>query len=64
MIYNLRILADNNGNGYWEPSNFSTGTMAEDVFVFPKKIEARSLWEIVETWDLKTNETKLTISRD
>ena len=50
--YQPRILVDNNENGIWDPSDFSTGTFAEDVFLNPKKIEVRPLWEIRENWNL------------
>ena len=50
--YQPRILVDNNENGIWDSSDFSTGTFAEDVFLNPKKIEVRPLWEIRENWNL------------
>lgn len=51
--YRLRILVDNNGNGYWDEADFSAQTYAEDVYFFSKVIEIRPLWENVETWNLK-----------
>ena len=51
-MYQPRILVDNNENGIWDSSDFSTGTFAEDVFLNPKKIEVRPLWEIRENWNL------------
>ena len=50
--YQPRILVDNNENGIWDSSDFSTGTFAEDVFLNPKKIQVRPLWEIRENWNL------------
>lgn len=50
--YSLRILVDNNENGYWDSADFYNSIFAEDVYVFTKKIVARPLWEIVEEWDL------------
>ena len=50
--YQPRILVDNNENGIWDSSDFSTRTFAEDVFLNPKKIEVRPLWEIRENWNL------------
>jgi uncharacterized protein (DUF2141 family) len=50
--YQPRILVDNNENGIWDSSDFSTGTFAEDVFLNPKNIEVRPLWEIRENWNL------------
>ncbi len=59
--YRFRILVDNNDNGVWDASDFSTETLAEDVYLFRKnkdinpmtKINIRPMWEINETWDLK-----------
>lgn len=51
--YTVRILVDNNENGFWDEADLQTQTDAEDVFVFDKKLTARALWEIRENWDLK-----------
>lgn len=56
--YNLRILVDNNGNGYWDATDFVNQTYAEDVYMFPKEIEIRPLWENREVWNLKSNGTE------
>ncbi|WP_297985914.1 Ig-like domain-containing domain [uncultured Chryseobacterium sp.] len=50
--YTIRILVDNNGNGFWDEADVSNETSAEDVYLFPKNIEIRPLWENVETWNL------------
>ena len=52
--YQPRILVDNNENGIWDASDFATQTLAEDIFVFEKKVEVRPLWEIRETWNLQS----------
>ncbi len=62
--YRLRILVDNNENGYWDTADFSTETLAEDAYLFKKvgekdvmsKINARQMWEINENWDLTKEE--------
>lgn len=61
--YQPRILVDNNENGIWDSSDFSTETFAEDVFLNPKKIEVRPLWEIRENWDLKETITPPTTEK-
>ena len=53
-IYDVRILVDNNENGIWDSADLNSGEFAEDVFLFDKKVEIRPLWEIRETWNLKT----------
>lgn len=50
--YYLRILVDNNGNGYWDEADLASNTYAEDAYLFKKTIEIRPLWENIETWDL------------
>ena len=62
--YKLRILVDNNGNAYWETSDFANQIPAEDAYLYKKlgdkdvmtKINIRPLWEINETWDLEKEE--------
>ena len=53
-IYDVRILVDNNENGIWDSADLNSGEFAEDVFLFDKKVEIRPLWEIRETWNLKS----------
>lgn len=53
--YTLRILEDNNGNKFWDEGDFAKNIFAEDAYIFPKKVDIKPMWEIVETWDLKTN---------
>ena len=55
--YTIRILVDNNGNGFWDEADFVNETSAEDVYLFPKTIEIRPLWENVETWNLSEQPT-------
>ncbi|WP_300672400.1 Ig-like domain-containing domain [Soonwooa sp.] len=58
--YFLRILVDNNDDGYWETSSFTENRYAEDVYLFKKgkdqnpmtKVNIRPMWEINEKWDL------------
>lgn len=51
--YSIRILVDNNGNGFWDEADFNANSDAEEAYLFPKTIEIRPLWENVENWDLK-----------
>ncbi|MCD9856630.1 Ig-like domain-containing protein [Epilithonimonas sp. JDS] len=62
--YKLRILVDNNENGIWDSSDFTTEVLAEDAYLFKKageketmsKINIRPMWEINENWDLTLDE--------
>jgi uncharacterized protein (DUF2141 family) len=51
--YSVRILADNNNNGYWDEADLAQEIFAEDAYLFPKKLVIKPLWEIVESWDLQ-----------
>ena len=62
--YKLRILVDNNENGFWDSSDFLTETLSEDVYLYKKagdkevmtKVNVRPMWEINENWDLTKEE--------
>lgn len=56
--YFVRILSDENENGFYDDADFGQLKDAEAAFVFYKKLNIRPLWEIVEDWDLK-DERKL-----
>lgn len=51
--YFVRLLSDENGNNYWDRTDFSNGKLAEPSFIFFKRINVRPLWELVEDWDLQ-----------
>ncbi len=55
--YTVRILMDNNENGFWDPADFSNGIFAEEVYYFNKKVSARPLWEVVENWSVQAEKT-------
>lgn len=61
--YSLRILVDNNENGFWDQADFLSLMPAEDVYVFPKEIEIRPLWENRESWNLVNNSTALELQQ-
>lgn len=52
--YRIRVLVDQNENSIWDAADLLSGTFAEEVYVFNKIIDVRPLWEIRESWDLKT----------
>lgn len=49
--YFARILMDSNKNEFWDEADFSEKNLAEEVFVFPKELNIRAMWEIVEEWN-------------
>lgn len=50
--YDVRILVDNNENGFWDASDFVNQIYAEDIYLYGKKLTIRPFWEVVEEWDL------------
>lgn len=58
--YFVRILADPNGNRYWDRADFPNGIFAEQAYIFYKKVTVRPLWELVEDWDL-TDKRRLNV---
>lgn len=51
--YYARVLIDENGDGLWRESDLASGEVSEKVYLFPKKIVIRPLWELVEDWALR-----------
>lgn len=48
--YSLKLIADRNNNGKWDPINLEKKEQAEAVYYFPKTIQAKSNWEMKESW--------------
>ncbi len=55
--YAIRILVDNNENGFWDAADFSTNTFAEEAYIYHKIMNIRPLWDSVEDWDLSDKTT-------
>jgi len=55
--YIVRILVDNNGNKYWDESDFQNEVFAEDSYLYYKFAIVRPLWDSIEDWDLKDTRT-------
>jgi hypothetical protein len=53
--YIVRILVDNNENG-WDEADFQNETFAEDSYIYYKTAIVRPLWDSNENWDLKIQE--------
>jgi len=51
--YYVRMFIDENGNGKWDPGDFSTRRQPEEVYYYPKKLTLMANWEFEETWDYK-----------
>ncbi len=49
-VYSLKLIADRNGNGKWDPISLDKKEQAEAVYYFPKTIQVKSNWEMKESW--------------
>jgi uncharacterized protein (DUF2141 family) len=45
--YSIRILIDNNNDGYWSPGNYLDDLEPEDIYLHPDKTEIKANWEIL-----------------
>lgn len=43
--YELRILYDENNNGYWDPGNYEKKLQPEKVYYFPQKLNIKANWD-------------------
>ncbi len=50
--YYVRLVNDLNGNGIWDTGEYSSHSMPEDVFYFPKTWEMKANFEFEENWDV------------
>jgi Bacterial Ig-like domain len=47
----IRMSLDTNQNQQWDSFDFEQKCQAEPVYIFPKEIQIRAMWDVVETWD-------------
>ena len=53
-IYYARIILDSNGNGKWDPGEYSEKREPEVVNYYAKSFEIKAFWDIVEDWEIGT----------
>ena len=52
-IYTLRIIYDENKNKEWDSGHFLDKRQSEDVIYFPKEIDVRANWDVLQPFNLK-----------
>jgi len=52
-LYTLRLIYDENKNKVWDPGNFLKKTQSEEVIYFPKEIDVRANWDVIQPFNLK-----------
>ncbi|MBK8846330.1 MAG: Ig-like domain-containing protein [Bacteroidetes bacterium] len=50
MLYRVKLIDDNNGNGIFDSGMYYTKRQPERVHYFPKTINIRSNWDVSEEW--------------
>ena len=49
----LRVIYDDNNNGFWDSGDFVNLRQAEEVIYFPKEIDVRANWDVEQPFNLK-----------
>lgn len=50
--HTMRLIADANGNGRWDPGRWSTGLEPERVWLNSETVNVRAAWDLGITWKL------------
>ena len=53
--YTLRIIYDDNKNQEYDSGNFLEKRQAEEVIYYPKEIDVRANWDVIQPFDLSEN---------
>ena len=50
--YYFRAFLDHNDNGVWDTGCYDEDRQAEEVYYYPREIEAKAKWDITQPWNL------------
>jgi hypothetical protein len=59
--YYMRAFVDRNGNGLWDTGNYDDNLQPEEVYYYPRDIEAKEKFDMTLQWNLterKLNQQK------
>ena len=51
--YYVRLFIDRNGNGKWDSGDYESGTLPEETYYYPHKLNLRALWDVEQDWDIR-----------
>ena len=51
-IYYMRAFVDRNGNGKWDTGNYDDNLQPEDVYYYPREIQAKEKFDMTLQWNL------------
>jgi uncharacterized protein (DUF2141 family) len=63
-FYRVRVIYDLNSDGKWTTGNYDKGVQPEPVSYFPRELEVKSDWEIIEEWDVGLPHAKEEVLRE
>ncbi len=50
--YYVRAFLDHNKNNVWDTGNYDEDRQAEEVFYYPRQIDAKAKWDITQSWNM------------
>ena len=50
--YYVRAFLDHNNNNVWDTGNYDEDRQAEEVFYYPRQIDAKAKWDITQSWNM------------
>jgi len=51
-LYTLRVIYDDNANGYWDTGDYLAKRQAEEIIYFEKKVDVRANWDVDQEFGL------------
>lgn len=51
--YYVRLFIDRNGNNTWDSGDYESGTLPEETYYYPHKLNLRALWDVEQDWDIR-----------
>ena len=55
--YNIRLIIDENNNGFWDSGSLTKNIIPEKTFSYPEEIQLRKNWDLILNWDLIIDES-------
>ena len=50
--YYVRAFLDHNNNNVWDTGNYDEDRQAEEMFYYPRQIDAKAKWDITQSWNM------------
>ncbi|MCB0769486.1 MAG: Ig-like domain-containing protein [Flavobacteriales bacterium] len=51
--FTLRVIADTNGNGHWDPGDWAKRHQPERTWYHPEPVNVRAAWDVVVDWEVQ-----------